>query len=214
MFGALLGVGASIVGSVLGSKSQKKAAGQAQQSQEMMSREAIEEQRRQFDAMQKLLNPYVQAGNSALTGQQDILGMNGAGAQQKAIGAIESSPFFQSQYQQAENALRQNAAATGGLRGGNFQEALADNRSNMLYGNVMNQYQNLGGLAVNGQNAATGVGANAMNMGNNISNQLNGIGAGQAGYALAKGQANQNIWGGLAKGVGAFGEIGTQAGWF
>lgn len=214
MWGALLGGAASIIGGVLGNKSQKDSASSSQRSQEAMSREAIAEQRRQFDLMQNLLKPYVNAGSGALTGQQDLMGLNGQEAQQNAVNGIEQSPFFQSQYQQAENALLQNASATGGLRGGNMQEALADNRSNMLFGNVQSQMQNLGGLATNGQNAAAGVGTNAMNLGNNISGQLNGIGAGQAGYQLAKGQANQNMWGSVLQGAGSIFQGGKQAGWF
>lgn len=214
MFGALLGAGASIIGGILGNKSQKKAAASAQQSQEGMSREAIAEQQRQFDQLQALLKPYVSAGTGALTGQQDLLGLNGQKAQQGAIGQIENSPFFKSQYQQAENAMMQNASATGGLRGGNFQEALADNRSNMLYNNVQGQLQNYGNLVSGGQNAAAGVGTAGQNFANQVGQQLNGIGASQAGYALAKGQANQNMWGSILGGAGALIQGGQQAGWF
>lgn len=214
MFGALLGGAASIIGGVLSSKSQKKAAQSAQQSQEGMSREAIAEQKRQFDQLQSLLKPYVQGGKNGLYAQQNLLGLMGDDAQQQAISGIENSPFFKSRYQQAENALLQNASATGGLRGGNFQEALADNRSNMLYNNVQGQIQNLGGLATNGQNAAAGVGTAGQNMANQVGQQLNDIGAGQAGYALAKGQANQNMWGNILGGAGALIQGGQQAGWF
>lgn len=214
MWGALIGAGASIIGGVLGNRSQKKAAQSAQQSQEGMSREAIAEQQRQFDQLQALLKPYVSAGTGALTGQQDLLGLNGQQAQQGAIGQIENSPFFKSQYQQAENAMLQNASATGGLRGGNFQEALADNRSNMLYNNVQGQLQNYGNLVSGGQNAAAGVGTAGQNFANQVGQQLNGIGASQAGYALAKGQANQNMWGSILGGAGALVQGGQQAGWF
>ncbi|WP_131669255.1 hypothetical protein [Psychrobacter pygoscelis] len=214
MFGALLGAGASIIGGVLGGRSQRKAAQAASSAQQGMSREAIAEQQRQFDAMQKLLNPYVTAGNQALTGQQDLLGLNGNPAQQQAIASIENSPFFKSQYQQAEDAIRQNAAATGGLRGGNIQEALADNRSNMLYANVMNQNQNLAALTGMGANAAAGVGNAGLQTAAAVGNQLNGIGQAQAGYQLARGQANQNMLNGLFQGAGAIGQIGQQQGWF
>ena len=44
----------------------------------------VEEQRRQFDAVQKLLKPYADAGLSGLSGQQDLLGINGTKAQQQA----------------------------------------------------------------------------------------------------------------------------------
>ena len=87
----------------------------------------------------------------------------------------------------------QNAAATGGLRGGNFQEALADNRSNMLFNNVNQQLQNLSTVAGNGQNAAAGLGGNAIAFGNNIAQGYQDIGQAQGGYQLAKGQINQGL---------------------
>lgn len=184
----------------------KTAAKEASQAQQQATRQGMEEQRRQFDVLQQLMNPYVQAGSAGLNGQQDLLGLNGFGKQQGAISNIEKSPFFQSQYQQAENAMRQNAAATGGLRGGNFQEALADNRSNMLYGNVQQQLQNLSGVAGNGQSAAAGLGGQALQFGNNMAQGYGDIGQAKAGYQLAKGQVNQSLLNfGLNAGAAYFG---------
>lgn len=184
----------------------KTAAKEASKAQQQATQQGMEEQRRQFDIMQQLMNPYVQAGQQGLSGQQDLLGLNGFNKQQGAITNIENSPFFKSQYQQAENALLQNAAATGGLRGGNMQEALADNRSNILFNNVNQQLQNLSGVASNGQSAAAGLGGNALQFGNNMAQGYQDIGQAQAGYQLAKGQVNQSLLGfGLKLGAGAMG---------
>lgn len=184
----------------------KSSAEKASRAQTDASNASIAEQRRQFDKFQELLKPYVDSGVGALEGQNDLLGLNGFNSQQSAISNIENSPFFKSQYQQAENALLQNAAATGGLRGGNFQEALADNRSNMLFGNVQQQLQNLSGVASNGQNAATGVAGAGIQTGQNIGQQFQNIGQAQGGYQLAKGQINQGLLGfGLKAGASALG---------
>ena len=174
----------------------KTAAKKAGEAQQHATEQGMAEQRRQFDVMQQLMNPYVQAGQQGLSGQQDLLGLNGFNKQQGAIGNIENSPFFKSQYQQAENALLQNAAATGGLRGGNMQEALADNRSNMLFNNVNQQLQNLSGVASNGQSAAAGLGGNAMTFGNNMAQGYQDIGQAQGSYQLAKSQINSGLLGG------------------
>lgn len=181
----------------------KTAAKNASQAQQQATQQGMEEQRRQFDIMQQLMNPYVQAGQQGLSGQQDLLGLNGFSKQQGAIGNIENSPFFKSQYQQAENALLQNAAATGGLRGGNFQEALADNRSNMLFNNVNQQLQNLSGVASNGQSAAAGLGGNAMTFGNNMAQGYQDIGQAQGSYQLAKGQIYTGLYNNALKGAAA-----------
>lgn len=184
----------------------KTAAKEAANAQTNASQQGMEEQRRQFEALQALMKPYVESGTGALAGQNDLLGLNGFDKQQSAIGNIENSPFFKSQYQQAENALLQNASATGGLRGGNFQEALADNRSNMLFGNVQQQLQNLSGVAANGQSAAAGLGGNGLQFGQNIAQGYQDIGQAQAGYQLGKGQIYQNLLGfGLKAGAGALG---------
>ena len=181
----------------------KTGAKDAMNAQTQASQQGIDEQRRQFDALQKLMQPYVGAGVNALSGQNDLLGLNGFGSQQSAIGDIENSPFFKSHYQQAENAMLQNASATGGLRGGNFQEALADNRSNMLFGNVQQRLQDLSGVASNGQNAAAGLGGQGMAFGQNIAQGYGDIGQAKSAYGLAKGQIYTGLYNNALKGAAA-----------
>lgn len=171
----------------------KSAAKDASKAQQQATESGMEEQRRQFDALQALMQPYVRVGNQALTGQSNLLGLNGDSRQQAAIANIENSPFFKSQYQQAENALLQNASVTGGLRGGNMQEALADNRSNMLYNNVQSQLAGLSGAAANGQSAAAGLGGQGLTFGQNMAQGYDAIGQAQAGYDMYK----SNLYSGM-----------------
>lgn len=202
----LIGAGAGLIGSILGSRKQAKAAEQASQAQQDLTRESIDEQRRQFDHIQNLLNPYVQAGNTALGQQSDLMGLNGVQNQQTAIDNLNNSPFLQSAYRQAENAILQNASATGGLRGGNIQSALADNRMNMLHQAYQGQLQNLGNAVSIGQNAAAGVGNAGANFANNVGSLNQNLGQALAGGLLAKGQAGAGIWntiGGLGTMVAA-----------
>lgn len=196
--------GGTIVGGYMSSKSQKKAANQAAEAQIQTSELGIEEQRRQFDAVQKLLSPYVNAGTGALTGQQDLLGLNGAGAQQSAIGGIQSSPQFGALVAQGENAILQNASATGGLRGGNTQAAMAQFRPQLLSGLIDQRYAQLGGLTSVGQNAAAGVGNAGMAVGNNVTQLLGQQGAAQAGAALAAGRADVGMINGVTQAFGTF----------
>lgn len=184
---------------------QKKAANQASQAQTDASQAGIEEQRRQFDAVQELMKPYVNAGTGALSGQQDLLGLNGAAKQQAAINSINSSPAMQTYLQQGENAILQNASATGGLRGGNTQSALSQFRPQLLNQLVNQQYQNLGGLTSIGQNSAAGVGNAGMQSANNIGNLLSQMGAAQAGNAMAQGQASANQWANIGNIAGQLG---------
>lgn len=181
----------------------KTAAKEASKAQQQGTEAGMAEQRRQFDMLQELMQPYVKTGKGALTGQSELLGLLGSDRQQSAISNIENSPFFKSQYQQAENALLQNASATGGLRGGNTQEALADNRSNMLFSNVQQQLQNLSGVASNGQSAAAGLGGQGLQFGQNIAQGYQDIGQAQGGYALAKGQIYTGLYNNALKGAAA-----------
>lgn len=197
-------VGSAVVGGVMSSKAQKSAAKTAANAQIDASEMGVEEQRRQFDAVQKLLKPYADAGLSGLTGQQDLLGINGTAAQQAAIGNINNSAEMQTYLQQGENAILQNASATGGLRGGNTQAALAQFRPQLLNQMINQRYQNLAGMTALGQNAAAGTGNAGMQTASNISNLYQQSGAAQAGAALAKGQANANMWNGV---TGAIGQV-------
>lgn len=138
------------------------------------------------------LKPYQQAGQDALQGQRALIGLNGADAQQQAIAGLSSSPEMLAYIQQGENAMMQNAAATGGLRGGNTQAAMAQFRPSLLAGMINQQYERLGGL--------TSLGANTTSM------------VYQTGASAAAGQANAgmqvaaqvgNALGNYAQGAGA-----------
>lgn len=203
--GGALSIGGSIIGGLMSSKAQKSAASSAADAQVQAAQMGVEEQRRQFDAVRKLLEPYVAAGPGALTAQQNLIGLGGTAAQKAAIAGISSSPEMQSLIQQGENAIRQNASATGGLRGGNIQAALAQFRPQILSQLIQQRFQNLGGLTTLGQRSAAGVGDVGMQAGGNIANLLAQQGAAQAGSALASGQANANMWANISSGLGALG---------
>ena len=208
VFGGPIGgtIGSALGGAIEG----KKAVGQASQVQQQSAQAGIDEQRRQFDAIQQLLKPYTEAGTGALAQQQALLGLGAPGSQQQAISALQSSPQFQALQQQGENAILQNASATGGLRGGNVQGALAQFRPALLSGLIEQQYNRLGGLTSIGQNAAAGVGNAGMSTGANVANLLGRQGQAQAGGILGQqgaltGGINQAF--GAVQGAGGFGQL-------
>lgn len=168
---------------------QSEASQYAADAQAAATEKGIEEQRRQFDKMVSMLSPYTSVGQQSLVAQRQLLGLSGATQQKAAINAIENSPYFQSVAQQGENAILQNSAATGGLRGGNTQAALGQFRPQLLNQLVQQQYANLGGLSQMGQASAAGVGAGALQTGSNISNLYSQLGSGQAAAYNAAGQA-------------------------
>lgn len=191
-------IGASVVGGVIASNAQKDAANTAAGAQIESSQRGIDEQRRQFDNIQKLLAPYVSSGEMALSGQLDLLGLNGPEAEKIAIDRITSGEGFKERVAQGENALRQNASATGDLRGGDLKAVLSQFRPQMLSSAIESQFNKLGGITNVGQASAAGVGAAGQQTGANIANLYGQQGAAQAGSALAEGQANANMWGNIA----------------
>lgn len=198
VFGGPIGgaIGSALGGAIEG----KEAVGEAAGIQAGAAQAGIEEQRRQFDAIQKLLQPYAEAGTGALAGQQAFLGLRGPEAERAAIERIRGGETFQALAQQGEEALLQRASATGGLRGGNIQGALAQFRPALLSSLIEQQYGRLGGLTTLGQNAAAGVGNAGMQTGANVANLLGRQGQAQAGGVLGEQGA---LTGGIGKAFGA-----------
>lgn len=204
-------VGSAVVGAAASSqasKSASKAANNAAAAQSESNAQAVEEQRRQYDEMVQLLQPYTQAGNQSLNAQQNLLGLNGVGAQQNAINNIANGAEYQTYLQQGTNNILQNASATGGLRGGNTQNAIAQFAPNLLNNLVNQQYQNLGGMTTLGQNSAAQTGNAGMASANNISSLLQNTGSANAAAYMAKGNAQaagyNGMAGSLSNGLGAY----------
>lgn len=195
-------VAGSVITGYMASSAQSDAAQTAADAQGQASAASIAEQRRQFDAVRELLKPYVDAGSGSLTAQKDLIGLNGNAAQQTAINNLMGSSQFQTVAKQGEDAMLQNASATGGLRGGNIQGALAQFRPQLLNQMIQQQFSNLGGITSLGQNAAAGQGNAGMQSANAISAALNQQGAAQAGAALAAGQGQAQAWGGVGQAIG------------
>jgi hypothetical protein len=182
---------------LVGGAMQADAAGDAADAMAGAADRGIAENRRQFDTVRELLSPYVNAGNASLTAYQDLTGVNGPDKQRVAMQSLETSPQFASLVKQGENAVLQNASATGGLRGGNVQGALADQRTNILNGLVNQQLGRYMPIVNTGQASAAGVGNAAMSTGNNVAGLMGQAGAAQAGGIVAGTNAITNTLGGI-----------------
>jgi hypothetical protein len=179
-----LGVGA-LGSAALGAS----AASKAGKAQVAAADKGVEEQRAAREEMRRLLEPYVAAGSPALEAQMGALGLRGPEAQQAYVAQQEQSPIFQALARQQEEAILQNASATGGLRGGNVQGALAQFRPALLNQFLEQQYGKLGGMTALGQQSAAGVGTSGMQSAGAIADLFGQAGAARAGSALGVGQA-------------------------
>jgi hypothetical protein len=231
---AIIGVTTAVVSAGAGiysANKSAKAAKQAASTQAEAQGQAIDEQRRQFDEVQALLKPYIEAGKpdltqpyigagpGALQAMQGLAGLRGAAEQQAAINQIQQGAQFQELARQGEQGILQNAAATGGLRGGNVQAALAQFRPALLNQLIESQYGKLAGLTQLGstssenllrlgQASAAGVGAAGQQSAQNIGNLMSAQGAAQAGgiigAANAQAQGLGAVTGGIQQGIGNY----------
>jgi hypothetical protein len=206
LIAGLIAGGASLISGLIQGGAQKSAS----DAQAEAAQAGIDEQRRQFNAVQKLLNPYVQAGTQSLGAQKDIIGLNGPDAQAKAIASLSNSSEMQALVKQGETGILQNAAATGGLRGGNTQGALAQFRPQMLSNLINQQYQRLGGLTSIGQASAAGVGAAGQGMANQVSSLLTQQGNAEAAGIYGQGKMLNAIPNALMSGMGTYMGLGGE----
>lgn len=181
-----------LLGDLTGSNQAASAAQNASQTQAASSAAGIAENQRQFNKLVELLSPYVQAGQAALTASGDLMGLGGKNQQSAALAALSGSPEFEALTRQGEDAILANASATGGLRGGNTERALAQFRPQLLSQLIDRQLSRLSGITQLGQASAAGQGAAGMNSAANIANLLGQQGAAVAGGQVAQGQAAQS----------------------
>lgn len=184
-----IGAAGAIGGGLLASHGASKAANSQQQSDAA----AIAEQRREYDQARQDFAPYLGAGTAAIPQIEDLIGLNGNDKATAAISALKSYPEYQSLYGNGLETILQNASATGGLRGGNTQGALADFGRDTLSSVLADQLSRLGGLAGMGQGAAGSVGGLGANSANQISTLMRAQGDASASGSLAQ----AGIWSGV-----------------
>jgi hypothetical protein len=189
------------------------ASSKAGKAQVQAADKAAEEQRAAREEMRTLLSPYVSAGTPALQAQMAALGLSGPEAQQEYVTGQEQNPIFQALARQGEEGILQNASATGGLRGGNVQGALAQFRPQLLNQFLEQQYGRLAGLSTLGQASAAGVGTAGMQSANQIGQAYTQAGQARAGSIMGQaGAFNQALntitgFGTSDKGQAAIGKI-------
>lgn len=164
------------------------------------------------DSMQAL-SPWSMGGQQAFGQLGDLAGLHGGGAQGSIIDSLKASPLYQSLFRNGQDTLLNNASATGGLRGGNFQSSLANFGSDTLAQVIQQQMANLGNISQQGL-GATQFGAT---LGANNSRQIADllVGAGRANSGAVQGRQDvdnsmQTQLQALAGNYGAGGTLGSD----
>jgi hypothetical protein len=139
-----------------------------------VAQENLDFQKELFADQRAYLSPFMEGGQTAFMAQQALSGLAGSDAQKEQIDLIQNMPGFREMINQGETSILQNAAATGGLRGGNTQGFLAQYRPQMLRDAIQNRYSMLGGLANSGLGASSALNLASAGVGN-ASTQLANI---------------------------------------
>lgn len=211
-------IGGSIITGALASRSARKAS----QAQQRGVETGIGEQRRQFDITtgqltsaeeanrQALLTgrrqferqvlPFAEAGRGALQEQQSLLGLGTPEDQAAAQARLTESPGQKFIRERAERSLVRNAAALGGLGGGNVRSALVQQGAGFASQIEADQFRRLQQLTAGGQTAAQNIGQSALGT-------AQGIGSGAINTAARQGQFGQTA----ASNVANLQQIGAGA---
>jgi len=142
------------------------------------------------------LSPFIDPGQKAQQQQAALSGALGPEAQAQAFAAFQESPGQSFLREQAERATTRNAAAIGGLGGGNVRRELQRQAIGLAQQDFQNQFNRLGAVTGQGLQAAGQVG------------QLRGQ---QAGLTGQLGAAGAQLGGQGAGIAGQLGQAGAQA---
>lgn len=196
--------GSSLIGGLFGSRAADKqtdAAASGTAAQIEAAREALAEQRRQFDLNRADLAPYRGAGVNALSRLSAWQPFDGTG--------FVESPDYAYRYNEGVRGINADASARGLLNSGARVKALQDRGQQLASGEYANWFARQGGLNsqnFNQQASIAGIGQAGTNAGvaagsgsaNAMSNILSGMGNAQAAGANAAGNAQagaMNNWG-------------------
>ena len=169
--------------------------------QEKAAKDSIAEQRRQFDYMVDLMNPYNQAGMSSLANVMTSPGFN---ADQAAADYLNSGRYAMSEEALNRSLATQSEAA--GVGGSAMSNAMANALPNLInqevgmqYGQYMDNLNKNMNLINMGQNSAAMTGNAGMSMASNVAQQYGNIGQAQAMGAMAPFQSIMAIGNTAAK---------------
>lgn len=167
----------------------------------------LKETGRQFDLTRGDFASEQKLGEDAIGGFRGLIGLDGADAQTAAIEQLRNSPLYQSLMTNGRDAILANGSATGGLRGGNTQDFLARQSTDVLSDVIRQQlgdYSGAIGIGMGSDEAIGGFGERAVASMNNSRNA--GAGA-RAQGALVRGGINAQNW----NNFGSFLDSGVSA---
>lgn len=215
-----MGVGAAIIGaSVLGAGASIYGSSTAAGTQADAASKAAQQQSDEFGIVRNDLQPYINAGATALPELESLTGTNPGGNPLTApltakfnptMADLEATPGYQFTLGQGLKSVQNSYAAQGLGQSGaaekgaaDYAEGLASTTYQQQFQNYLNQnsqiYNMVGGISGSGQNAAAGTGALALNN----TAQVNALNIGAANATAAGTIANANAFGNATNSLSA-----------
>ena len=184
----------SLIGGIIGGNKQAKASKEAARLQYDATQAGIAESRRQYDQTREDYQPFRDLGYGALDNFGNLLGINGEANQRAEIDLLKASPLYQSLFDNGQEAMLASASATGGLRGGNFQEASMDFGRDTLNTVIRDQLANYSGAIGIGSGATDAVASFGARAVQDQNEQRNMGAAANAQSALVRGGISAQNW--------------------
>jgi len=186
----------SAIGGLFGIGGNRKAISDANKADQAGIAQAQSTISGQQTANTNAFSPYTTAGAGATNSIADLLGLSGNESQSQAITNLQNTPTYQALFDQGNRTVLQDAAATGGVRGGNTTNSLAQFGSGLLSNTIQQQLANLMGVSNQGQGAASNLAGLNSNLSGGIASLFNQSGQDNASAILGKHAAiNQGVSG-------------------
>ncbi len=162
------------------------------------------------------LQPFQQNYSNAQGGVNqlnNLLGLNGQAGDNSALASLQSTPGYQFQLGQGENAVLANQAKTGQLNSGNTNIDLNNYAQGLAGTTYQNAVNNLNPLLQSSNTNASGIGSLYSGLGNQQNANSMGLGNAQYGANASIGNANANAQlaglGASANALGAISGLGS-----
>ncbi|MEW8042499.1 MAG: tail fiber domain-containing protein [Candidatus Thiodiazotropha endolucinida] len=199
--------------SLFGGGNANKAAKRAAEAQVKSTRLGVDELRRQFDATQANLLPFIEAGQGVVG---DVTSAGTVGGLNERLAAIMGGSQFDALVDEREREVQNHLARSGLRRSGAAMKAAAAIPTDIALAVEQALYGRQASLMGSGQNAAAGLGALGASNSGNIANLFSQMGQGQSNAILQGQQANAQrganlLAGGLAGANIAAGLTGATA---
>lgn len=165
------------------------AAEEAARVQEQAAVAAVPIQQQALLGAQQNIQPFADVGQAALGSRAALAGLGGQAGQEAAFAQLAESPGQKFIRDRQQRALMRNAAAIGGLGGGNVRTALQEQAAGFALQDVDRQRQELAQLSGGGLQAGTVLGGLGASTAGNIADLTQAQAAARATGILGAQQA-------------------------